>query len=190
LGVTGFPTIVFFPGGKKDVANFQTYNGPRELEDLVQFASTEAQKSQPAKIAQLLDQKQIDSCENSSACLIAFLPHISESSDDERAKYVAALKQVAEKNKGTNVQFFWSEATEQTNLEEALGLQDFPAFVGLSTRKKAYASLLGAFNFNNVDSFTRNLISGQEKLKILRQEIPKIKTVKEWKPQNKKNTDL
>jgi len=88
------------------------------------------------------------------------------------------------------VQFFWSEATEQTNLEEALGLQDFPAFVGLSTRKKAYASLLGAFNFNNVDSFTRNLISGQEKLKILRQEIPKIKTVKEWKPQNKKNTDL
>ena len=82
----------------------------------------------------------------------------------------------------------WAQGGDYFDLEEKLGLASgYPSLVALAVNKMKYASLTGAYDKKNVDTFVKSLISGKHPVFNLK-EVPRIKTVTKWDGKDSKNT--
>lgn len=183
FGVSGYPTIKFFPPGKKTEKSAEDYSAGRDASSITQFALDKKAQHKPVpEVAQLLESGTFDKlCEaQKSICLIAFLPHIYDSSASERNGYIDLLKESAKSNRIHPLNFFWSQGGDQLALEEALNLgSGYPALVAVSLNKKKYGVFKSSFQKKNIDSFINALILGKESLSALNDK-PKVVKAKAW----------
>ena len=187
FGVKGYPTIKLFPGGKKVDASAEEYAGSRDATSMSNWA-LERKEAVQLDLTQLLNKDIFKSyCKESKAvCLISFLPHIYDSSKEERNNYLDTISEVAASFKGKPITYLWSQGGDQYQLESNLGLDSgFPAVVALSFKKNVYSIMRGSFNKENLISFTNGLISGKEAFKTVG-EMPSIKTVEAWDGEDRK----
>ena len=117
--IKGFPTIKVFVNGE-----VEDYNGGRTKEEFVQFALQKLDDNAPApEIKQITSEKDIkENCESKQLCIISVLPHILDCDSKCRNDYLDILKKIAEKFKKNQWSYLWSEAVQQPELEESLGL--------------------------------------------------------------------
>lgn len=169
-GVQGFPTVKFFGENKERP---EDYNGPREENDLVTFASEKWARAQPPPEVRELTDANIwtDHCtgdgketQPKQLCLIAFLPHILDSKAKKRNEHIEMLRDIALLYKERPFSWFWSEGGSQPSLEESVGVggYGYPAFVALNPSKEKYASLKSGFEKEHVKEFMDNVRRGQE----------------------------
>ncbi|CAD7971739.1 unnamed protein product [Amoebophrya sp. A25] len=179
FGVQGFPTIKLFPAGAKSDSNVVDYNGGRDTGSIVTFA--EKYFAMTVEAEQLLSQEMFDEkCSGSSLCLIAFLPHIMETSAAERKKYLELYNKAARTAGGVPASFFWSQGGDQFEFEEKLNLGfGFPALVALSRKKNIFVVHRGSFTEQAVRAFVTGL-SAPKHLNDLPKALPKLATQKKW----------
>ncbi|RWS13471.1 Protein disulfide-isomerase A6-like protein [Dinothrombium tinctorium] len=182
-GVQGFPTIKFFPAGKKYSA--EDYDGGRTADDIVRWAMDKYNENLPApEVVQITDEKVLkDVCENSQLCVISFLPHILDCQSKCRNDYLEVLKQIGEKFKRNHWGYLWSEAVAQPELEDALGIGGFgyPAMAALNIRKMKYSWLRGSFSVDGINEFLRDLSYGKgSSVPVKGAKLPKIHKVEPW----------
>ena len=189
FGVQGYPTIKMFPPGKKSDRSAEDYSGARDASSIVQFALDKKSQYKPApEVLQLLNTDSFEKlCEQQkSICLLAFFPHIYDSSASERNGYIDVLKESAKSNRIHPLNFFWSQGGDQLALEEALNLgSGYPSLVAVSLNKKKYGIFRSSFSKKNIDSFINALVLGKEPLYDLRDK-PKIVKVKAWDGKDQK----
>ena len=149
-GVKGYPTLKFFPPGKKTAASARDYAGGRDKEALVAGvrAMTEAAGGAVGKVVQLTGAAawaEAGCGEKARVCVLAFLPPLLDEPAARRAERVAALAEAAGKVNRGLFRLLWSEAGAQPALEAALGVGDMtPAVVAISTSKQVYTPYRGA----------------------------------------------
>jgi protein disulfide-isomerase A6 len=177
-GVQGYPTIKFFiPGNSQP----EEYNGGRDAGSIVRTALNKLDTSgKPPKLNQLLGAGDLkNNCEK-NVCVIAFLPHIYDSSANERNKYIESFTEVAKKNRGKPIKFLWAQAGDFYKFEQLIGFgSGYPAVAGISLAKSRTAIMQSAYNVADVDSFVRKLLGGNVPLKEYK-ELPKIDNVTPW----------
>ncbi|WAR17609.1 PDIA6-like protein [Mya arenaria] len=107
-GIRGYPTIKYFPGGKKD-GEAQEYDGGRTASDIVSWANQKAAENvPPPDVYEITSQKVLsDNCDDRQLCIVSILPHILDCQSQCRNKWV------------------WAEAGAQPALEEGLGIGGF-----------------------------------------------------------------
>jgi protein disulfide-isomerase A6 len=96
--VQGYPTIKLFPPGDKRDSSAENYEGGRDASSIVAYALQKADQFKlPAQIVQLLgtDQYEQYCVKHRGICLISFLPHILDSSADERNGILDVLREVS-----------------------------------------------------------------------------------------------
>jgi len=183
FGINAYPQIKLFPSGQKSDNLIEDYQGSRDASSIVNWAIEKKAQYKPVmKSEQLVDQAIFDKyCTNlRGICFIAFLPHIYDSSANERNDYIEVLQELAKSNRANPVTFLWTQGGDYYDLEESLGLgSGYPALVAMSVNKMKYATLTGSFNKKNIDTFIKTLLSGKQPLFNLR-ETPKVKTVNKW----------
>ena len=183
-GVQGFPTIKYFPGGKKDSSSAEDYTGGRTSGDIVSWAEAKLLENvEPPEVKQLLGEESFKECTEKQLCTVAFLPHILDSGAAERNKYIDILKEMAAKYKNRPFGWLWTEGAVQTKLEEAVDVGGFgyPALVTLNARKQKFAPLRGAFSQDGVDEFLRALTVGRGGTTSLRgASLPPVVTAEPW----------
>jgi len=181
--VNAYPQIKLFPSGPKSDNLIEDYNGARDTSSIVDWAQEKKVQYKPVqKVEQLVNQQVFDKyCTNlRGICFVAFLPHIYDSSVEERNNYIETLQELAKSNRANPVTFIWAQGGDYYDIEESLGLASgYPSLVAISVNKMKYAHLAGSFSKKNVDTFVKSLIAGKQGLFDLRQ-APKIKTVKAW----------
>lgn len=181
FGVQGFPTIKLFPAGKKTDGSAVDYTEGRDLGSFERFALK--YQAMSAEAEQLLSQKQFEeSCNKDSTtlCVIAFLPHIMESSAAERKKYIEGYNGAIRASSGVPSNFFWTQGGDQFEFEEKLNLGfGFPALVALSMKKGIFVVHRGTFTEPSVRKFLTGL-SAPKHLNDLPKELPKLATQKKW----------
>ncbi|WAR17576.1 PDIA6-like protein [Mya arenaria] len=145
-GIRGYPTIKYFPGGKKD-GEAQEYDGGRTASDIVSWANQKAAENvPPPDVYEITSQKVLsDNCDDRQLCIVSILPHILDCQSQCRNKWV------------------WAEAGAQPALEEGLGIGGFgyPAMAAINSRKMKYALLRGSFAEQGIKDFLRDLSYGR-----------------------------
>lgn len=183
FSVNSYPQIKLFPSGPKSDNLLEDYSGARDAGSITSWAlEKKAQYKQPVKVVQVVNQAVFDKyCTDlRGICFIAFLPHILDSSANERNNYIKIFQNLAANHRADPITFSWAQGGDYYGLEESLGLgSGYPAFVALSVNKMKYAPLTGSFNEKNIDLFVKTLLAGKQPLFNLR-EAPKIGTAKEW----------
>ncbi|CAF3609700.1 unnamed protein product [Rotaria sordida] len=163
-GIQGFPTIKFFPSGRKD-GQAEEYDGGRTSSDIVTWALDKFQANVPAPdVLEITNQAVLDdNCAEKQLCIISFLPNILDCQSTCRNEHLTMLKNFAENYKRNRWGWLWVEAFRQQKLEDAVGIGGFgyPAQVAINTRKGKYAVLKGAFSQTGISSFLKELSAGR-----------------------------
>eukprot|EP01015_Nassula_variabilis_P034322 TRINITY_DN842_c0_g1_i3.p1 TRINITY_DN842_c0_g1~~TRINITY_DN842_c0_g1_i3.p1 ORF type:complete len:165 (+),score=45.85 TRINITY_DN842_c0_g1_i3:34-495(+) len=119
------------------------------------------------------------------ACIVTFLPHIYDSSANERNVYIDTLTQLSNAHKAKPVSFLWSQGGDQFPLEEKLSLgSGYPAVVALSLKKQRFSVMRGAFNYDNLNTFIIGLLTGKEATYPISDSLP-VNKVQRWDGKDK-----
>lgn len=183
-GVTGYPTIKVFPGGKKTHGDARDYPGERTAPSIARYALEEVDRTGvPKEIPELTSQKVFEEhcrSEKNKLCVLVALPHILDSGAAGRNKYRDVLASVAKGVRGSAFDFVWFEGASQPALEEALELTfGYPAIVALSVEKQAYTVHRGSFSEKAISGFLSSITSGRQRSTILPNMFD-IVTVEAW----------
>eukprot|EP01067_Filipodium_phascolosomae_P009137 Filipodium_phascolosomae@DN8065_c0_g1_i1.p1 len=156
--IEGFPTLKFFPGGKKSLDTVQTYNGPRSAQDIMDYASAFYSESLTAE--HLGSQEQFEAQCEKGVCAIAFLPHLLDCQSACRNNYLKDLIGSFKRSRAP-VHVFWSQGGDQFALEEQLRLGfGFPALIAINKEKKIFVVHRGSFDIDSLTSFFNGLAAG------------------------------
>lgn len=184
-GIQGYPTIKFFPPGKKDSDSVQEYDGGRTSNDIVTWAHDKLTENIAApEILQLTSSKVFeDACENKPLCVLSVLPHILDCQSICRNNYLNLLDEMGEKYKKKLWGWVWSEAGAQTDLENALDIGGFgyPAMAVVNVKKMKYSILRGSFSRDGINEFLRDLSYGRGNTAPVKgAELPKMYKTDAW----------
>lgn len=143
----GYPTIKFFPAGKKKEA--EEYDGGRTAESIVEWAVEKVNFNlPPPELIQITSDENLSkACSSSSICIISILPHILDCNAQCRNTYLVRrnktksyflnllilfnlsdlslkdiLRKQGEKYKKQNWSWLWAQGSDYLNLEEALDM--------------------------------------------------------------------
>jgi len=185
FGIRGFPSIKMFPAGKKNLDEVVDYDGGRTSGDIINWALEKlADSVPPPEIIQLTSELVLkDACEKHQLCVLSFLPHILDCQSKCRNEYLQKLRELAEKYKKNMWGWVWSEGAAQTGLEDAVSIGGFgyPAMAAMNARKMKYSLLKGAFSFDGINEFLRELSYGRGSTAPIKgAELPKITSQEPW----------
>ena len=173
----GYPTLKLFQQGQAE-----DYQGGRTKEDLLLFLNNKAATLKPPKqVERLINQEQFekDCKEAEGVCVIAFLPHISESGEQRRAEMVKELQKINDEQRGMPLSFFWSQGGDQFDLEESLSLGfGFPAVIALHFGKKKSATMRLSYSKENITRFIGDLLTGKSPLSNIPALLPPVKKIR------------
>ncbi|XP_075545993.1 protein disulfide-isomerase A6 homolog isoform X2 [Dermacentor variabilis] len=183
--VKGYPTIKYFPAGKKDRHSAKEYNGGRTADDIVQWALEKAAESAPApELLQVTKESVLkEACQDSQLCVVSVLPHIYDCQSECRRGYLDILKRLGDKYKRKHWGWLWSEAMAQPKLEEALEIGGFgyPALAVLNSRKMKYSLLRGSFSYNGINEFLREVAVGRgSSVPVMGVKLPEVVETEPW----------
>ncbi|XP_038207648.1 protein disulfide-isomerase A6 homolog [Zerene cesonia] len=182
--VQGYPTIKFFPGGKKTSDSVEDYNGGRTSSDIVTWALEKLAENVPAPdVVQVINEDTMKACSEKPLCVVSVLPHILDCNAACRNDYIAILKTLGEKYKAKMWGWVWSEAGAQEDLEKALELGGFgyPAMAVVNAKKLKFSTLRGSFSSSGINEFLRDLSFGRGQTAPVRgAEMPKIVSTEPW----------
>lgn len=184
-GVNGYPTIKFFPGGKKSKSDAADYDGGRTASDIVTWALDKHGESVPApELFELYSEEAYKSaCDNKPLCIVSVLPHILDCDSKCRNAYLDILRGAADKFKKQQWGWLWIEGGAQPKVEEALEIGGFgyPAMVAVNYKKMKFTSLRGSFSKDGIYEFLRDISFGRGQTAPVRgAELPKIYENQPW----------
>jgi len=184
-GVQGYPTIKYFPAGKKDASSASDYNGGRTGSDIVNWALEMLAENVPApEVKQIIDENTLkEACEEHPLCVVSVLPHILDCQADCRNGYLDILKKMGDKYKKKMWGWIWTEAGVQPELETMLEIGGFgyPAMAVMNTKKMKYSILRGSFSNDGINEFLRDLSFGRGSTAPVKgAALPKINPTEPW----------
>ncbi|CAH2049985.1 unnamed protein product, partial [Iphiclides podalirius] len=182
--VQGYPSIKFFPSGKKTSDSVEDYNGGRTSSDIVAFALEKfTENIAPPEIVQVTTEEAMKACSEKPLCVVSILPHILDCNAACRNEYISILTRLGDKYKNKMWGWVWTEAGAQPALEEALELGGFgyPAMAVVNAKKLKFSTLRGSFSESGINEFLRDLSFGRgQTAPVKGAEMPKITTTEPW----------
>jgi hypothetical protein len=99
---------------------------------------------------------------NIGVCVITFLPHILDSGEDEREKYLETIRNVVRKFRGKPFTFVWSQGGDQYDFETIFGAEGsgYPSVIAISHGKKLFAKMRKAFDEDHLETFVNDILEG------------------------------
>lgn len=183
--VKGYPTIKFFPGGKKTKNDARDFDGGRTSADIVAWALERYADSIPApEVIELTSEAAAKkACDNKPLCIVSVLPHILDCDSKCRNEYLTILRNAANDFKKRQWGWLWAEGGSQSKVEEALEIGGFgyPAMAAVNYKKMKFTALRGSFSKDGINEFLRDISYGRGQTAPVRgAEVPKIYETQSW----------
>jgi protein disulfide-isomerase A6 len=175
--INSFPSIkIFEPGNVTPI----DYNGDRELSSFIESGTKRLEGLEPLPgLQQLLKNDDLSLCET-NVCLISFLPHIYDSSSEERNKYISIFYSVSKLFRSRPLKFFWAQAGDFYKFEQFLGIgAGYPAVGVLSISKNRFGTMRSSFKSEEIEGFVQRLLSGSAALSEYK-DLPKLSQAAAW----------
>ncbi|XP_077990801.1 protein disulfide-isomerase A6-like [Glandiceps talaboti] len=183
-GVRGYPSIKYFPAGKKS-GEAEDFQGGRTAGDIANWCLDKvAENLPPPEIEEIVEEKVLEeACSKHQLCVISILPHILDTGAAGRNKYLDLLRDMADRYKKKMWGWVWAEAVAQPDIEDALGIGGFgyPAMAAVNSRKMKFALLKGSFSEDGLVEFLRELSFGRGSTAPIKgAKLPKVQKNEPW----------
>jgi len=153
------------------------------------WAKEQRDQNNPVRFTQLINKDLYkEYCgEFRGVCVIAFLPHIYDSSAEERNNYLKLVEDVANSFRGKPFTFLWSQGGDQYGMEELFSVSGsgYPSVVAVSSKKNVFAVMRAALSKDSLNDFVKGLVAGKGGF-VPYNEAIKIKEVEAWDGKDKK----
>lgn len=186
FGVNGYPAIRYFPPKSSKDSDAVEYERGRDSRSIIMFAIEQRDRMKPGfSVPQLTDQDVYGAfcqSEDVHACVIVFLPHIFDGTAEERNNYIENIKSInaGMKAKETPIGFLWAQGGDFLEFEQGLQLSvGYPTVAAISTQKRKFAIMKGAFSQNQLQLFVDNILNGKEPLYDFSLN-PKLREAEKW----------
>lgn len=181
-GIRGFPTIKVFGPNAASPSDAQDYPGARTASAISSFALQALDAMGGGlKIKELTSADVLtDFCSGKSSCVIAVLPHISESRKSGREAYLDTIEKAAKQVRGKPFKFAWVQGGDQPAFEDRFELTfGYPSLVAINLDRQRYVVQRGAFTSAAIGEFLQGVLQGREPT-VGFDAFPKIQTVTPW----------
>lgn len=149
----------------RDKSKPRVYDGPRTASEIVSFGLKLLETDgAPPEVSQLLSGEQYGAActaQGRQACVLAFLPHIQDTTAASRKRSLEALGASAGAFASRPWGWAWLEAGAQPELETALGVSQFPSVVMVNAKKGVASRMKAALSGPNLKEFL-NLVPNAE----------------------------
>ncbi|KAK4877043.1 hypothetical protein RN001_009549 [Aquatica leii] len=182
----GYPTIKFFPRGRKKISFGITYTGKYTAREVVDWAFSTAAETNPLpKVVQIKNNVDLeDACSQKRMCIVAFFPENNVCSDDCRNDYLKSLEILNLEFKKQFWGWAWCEGKTQPKLEEALKINDvYPCLTAINLRTNKYAISFDSFTIENATKFFLKSVLSNDLKYLVKKDI-EIVNVDYWNDQN------
>ena len=88
-------------------------------------------------------------------CIVAFLPHILDDQASGRNDRLKLLRDMIETYKRKKWGWLWTTVSSQPELEEQLGVSDYPSLIVVNPRKHLAVKMLQGFSKSGMEEFFR-----------------------------------
>ncbi|KAK2196790.1 bifunctional Thioredoxin [Babesia duncani] len=160
FGIKGYPTIKLLNQGPKSASNAITYQGPRNANDILEFAKTHFHNIGPPLFVE--STQDLEKYCSGPLCILAFLPQ-----NDHLNQNLEIMTSAIKDNSRLPFKFCYTLANEHPQWESTLGLESFPAVVGLNVAKGIFSLLQTGFSERNLSTFVKTILSGKASAGIL-----------------------
>lgn len=83
---------------------------------------------------------------NIPLCVVAILPHILDSSDEERKVYLEIIRGVVNNFRDKPVSFLWSQAGDHKDIQDQFSLYSgFPAVILINPLRRVFSVMKSSF---------------------------------------------
>ena len=97
---------------------------------------------------------------NIPLCVVAFLPHILDSSDEERKVYLEIVKGVVNNFRDKPVSFMWSQAGDHQDLQDQFSLYSgFPAVILINPIRRVFSVMKSSFTEENFEEWLTDIVN-------------------------------
>eukprot|EP01064_Diplonema_japonicum_P030046 TRINITY_DN4998_c0_g1_i1.p1 TRINITY_DN4998_c0_g1~~TRINITY_DN4998_c0_g1_i1.p1 ORF type:complete len:292 (+),score=80.46 TRINITY_DN4998_c0_g1_i1:174-1049(+) len=165
--VSGYPTIIAFPYGKKEDEEgiiIETYNGGRDADGVIEYAAAALEKEgiDISTIDELVGQDSINACLTKKYCAVFTLPHVIDSGAEGRNKYIDTIKELVKTMGRSNpCAYAWVESGSQPAFESAFSSSSYPGMTLINADRTRYVNHIGSFNVNSLSKTIRSLQTGR-----------------------------
>ncbi|KAF1332073.1 Protein disulfide-isomerase domain, partial [Globisporangium splendens] len=187
-GIRGFPTIKVFGPSASSASDAQDYQGARTASGITSYALQALEKlGGGLKIKELYSADVLtDFCSGKSSCVLAVLPHLTESGKAGREAYLSTLGDAAKLVRGKPFKFGWIQGGDQVAFENQFDLTfGYPSVVAINLDRKRFVVQRGAFSSDAIASFLQGVLQGKETTTGF-DEFPKLATVEPWNGEDAK----
>lgn len=193
FNIKTYPMIIALsPYDKETIV---TYDGPLDAASIVDFGLLQLEEfGVLVEIRQVTSNDVVVNCKARKACVIGFLPHILDTSTNDRNEHIKRLQKAASKYRRQPVTFYWAQAGDFLGFENSLDLGfGYPALVLVSLEKERYTVMRNAFQEVEIDIFVAKALRGQISFNHIRK-LPVLEEVEAWdglrQATNSKEEDL
>eukprot|EP01059_Diplonema_ambulator_P026540 TRINITY_DN43849_c0_g1_i1.p1 TRINITY_DN43849_c0_g1~~TRINITY_DN43849_c0_g1_i1.p1 ORF type:complete len:292 (+),score=64.26 TRINITY_DN43849_c0_g1_i1:77-952(+) len=165
--VSGYPTIITFPHGKKEDEEgiiIEQYTGGRDADGIIEYAATQLEKVgiDISTIDEVVSKASIESCLGKKYCAVFSLPHVIDSGADGRNSYIDTIKElVRTMGRGNPCGYVWLQAGNQEGFESTFQAATYPGMTVINAERNRYVNHIGAFTVNSLAKTIRSLQTGR-----------------------------
>ena len=135
--------------GPKDKSIYYAHEGARTADSLEQWAEEKMSQNKGFLVEKLTNEdKWNENCVslNIPLCVITFLPHILDSSEEERKVYLEIIRGVVNNFRDKPVSFLWSQAGDHQEIQDQFSLYSgFPAVILINPIRRVFSVMKSSF---------------------------------------------
>jgi protein disulfide-isomerase A6 len=139
------------------------HEGARTADSLEEWAREKIQQNKGFLVEKLTnEQKWQSNCLdlNIPLCIVAFLPHIMDSSDEERRVYLEIIRGVVNNFRDKPVSFLWSQAGDHQELQDQFSLYSgFPAVLLINPLRRVFSVMKSSFTEENFEEWLQDILN-------------------------------
>ena len=149
--------------GPKDKSIYYSHEGARTADSLEQWAEEKMSQNKGFLVEKLTNEdKWIENCVslNVPLCVVTFLPHILDSSEEERKVYLEIIRGVVNNFRDKPVSFLWSQAGDHQEIQDQFSLYSgFPAVILINPIRRVFSVMKSSFTEENFEEWLRDILN-------------------------------
>ena len=151
------------PAGPKDINVYTPYDGARSASAMADWVKEKIKTNRGFLVERITsEQKWKENCIDlyNPLCVVVILPHILDSSPEERSVYLEMIKSTVNNFRDKPVSFMWTQAGDHQEFQDTFALNaGFPAVILINPMRTLFSVMRSSYSEENLEEWLKDILN-------------------------------